>query len=526
FREHEEFHTYKATCVSEYLSDSGEEKFNIYAKSQCGKEMYACLWLIKRGINVMEYHLSPPTKEINWTACAGTGIKPESSGYWSTQGRNRGNPSLGDSIEICRQERDCCDAVADDLSAGKEVLEESPCPITGEYTGLIPDASGLCARLFSDCENPESMHYKVYNCYNASDVYEGWLICPALIRCKLVKAGGDFGNGFKGAGASCCVISRTGNRGNPSLGDSIEICRQERDCCDAVADDLSAGKEVLEESPCPITGEYTGLIPDASGLCARLFSDCENPESMHYKVYNCYNASDVYEGWLICPALIRCKLVKAGDRRYKCLGQWEENSVMYTYTERTDVPGHECFLGRIVNDQELFIQEAGVNCQRPTSSLHSVTHGMKLLKKASCYAKRPAVIAEGPPAIPAVPRHSWTPKYPQIVHTTPPPQLRNWQPTSVNCEVSVSKGQCSSVARKIFYWMEAPVPRRRGSGCVTARVCVEQRDVASRPHCVVIERRVDSPGFSGPGKYHVGEEFQGTDADWVPTGAASAVWVP
>jgi hypothetical protein len=56
------------------------------------------------------------------------------------------------------------------------------------------------------------------------------------------------------------------------------------------------GVDGLKESPCPITGEYTGLIPDASGLCARLFSDCENPESMHYKVYNCYNASDVYEG--------------------------------------------------------------------------------------------------------------------------------------------------------------------------------------------------------------------------------------
>jgi hypothetical protein len=35
FREREQFHTYKATCVSEYLTDSKDvEKFHVFARSQ------------------------------------------------------------------------------------------------------------------------------------------------------------------------------------------------------------------------------------------------------------------------------------------------------------------------------------------------------------------------------------------------------------------------------------------------------------------------------------------------------------
>ena len=35
------------------------------------------------------------------------------------------------------------------------------------------------------------------------------------------------------------------------------------------------------------------------------------------------------------------------DRSYQCLGQWEEEGLTYTYTQRTDIPGYECFVGQV-----------------------------------------------------------------------------------------------------------------------------------------------------------------------------------
>lgn len=54
--------------------------------------------------------------------------------------------------------------------------------------------------------------------------------------------------------------------------------------------------DIVKESPCPIAGEYTGMIPDAIGLCAKLYSDCNNPEIMFYTVSDCSDQPEVYEG--------------------------------------------------------------------------------------------------------------------------------------------------------------------------------------------------------------------------------------
>ena len=54
--------------------------------------------------------------------------------------------------------------------------------------------------------------------------------------------------------------------------------------------------EVENPTPYPIIGEYTGVIPDTDGLCAKLYSDCNNPEIMFYTIFNCFNRSEVYEG--------------------------------------------------------------------------------------------------------------------------------------------------------------------------------------------------------------------------------------
>ncbi|XP_037775418.1 uncharacterized protein LOC119572388 [Penaeus monodon] len=120
----------------------------------------------------------------------------------------------------------------------------------------------------------------------------------------------------------------------------------------------------FKQSPCPVAGEYTGVIPDATILCAKLYSDCNNPEIMFYTVFSCYNRSEVIE-----------------EREYRCLGQWSETTVTYTYTERRDQAGYECFAGVVVSDGEIYIMEAGVNCQR---GLEALSYGMKLVKQAPC----------------------------------------------------------------------------------------------------------------------------------------------
>ena len=46
-----------------------------------------------------------------------------------------------------------------------------------------------------------------------------------------------------------------------------------------------------------MAGEYEGVIPQTGGqLCAKLYSDCNNPDIMFYTVISCENASDIYEG--------------------------------------------------------------------------------------------------------------------------------------------------------------------------------------------------------------------------------------
>lgn len=127
---------------------------------------------------------------------------------------------------------------------------------------------------------------------------------------------------------------------------------------------------VFSEEACPISGEYTGVIPDAVGLCAKLYSDCRNPQRMFYSVSNCHNLSEVYE-----------------EREYRCLGKFTDRDLTYTYTERRDVLGYECFVGVIINDGELFIKEAGEHCQRDVEPLRL---GMKVTRQATCYTPRPS----------------------------------------------------------------------------------------------------------------------------------------
>ncbi|KAL7295565.1 hypothetical protein TKK_0011205 [Trichogramma kaykai] len=117
------------------------------------------------------------------------------------------------------------------------------------------------------------------------------------------------------------------------------------------------------ESPCPITGEYTGRITDVPGMCAELSSNCHTRQLMYYKVYDC-ESGELYE-----------------ERTYECLGQWLENGLTYSYTMRQDTQTNECFVGAIVNDEEIYIKEAGDFCAR---TIDPRTEGMRLYRKGLC----------------------------------------------------------------------------------------------------------------------------------------------
>ncbi|CAG0899163.1 unnamed protein product, partial [Cyprideis torosa] len=140
YRDGTTFHTYNTRCVAS-LSDTDGDKHLIFARSQCGDQFYSCIWSKKRGMNVMEFQLSVAHSDhFNASLCDSRNFVSRDN--WLTQGKS-------------------------------EVFEESPCPIAGLYSGFIPDATGLCARLSSDCDNPELMFYEVYNCNNDTDMYEG-----------------------------------------------------------------------------------------------------------------------------------------------------------------------------------------------------------------------------------------------------------------------------------------------------------------------------------------------------------------
>ncbi|XP_066258967.1 uncharacterized protein [Euwallacea similis] len=133
----------------------------------------------------------------------------------------------------------------------------------------------------------------------------------------------------------------------------------------------------MQNGLCPITGEYTGRIPDAPDLCAKLWSDCRAPELMYYQVSEC-STEEIYE-----------------EREYQCLGHWKESNVLYTYTERRDVAEgtYECFVGSIVSDKEINIKEAGEHCQR---NIDPMKYGMKLTKTKAIYTCANKSTTSGP----------------------------------------------------------------------------------------------------------------------------------
>jgi len=194
----------------------------------------------------------------------------------------------------------------------------------------------------------------------------------------------------------------------PSNGLSSQLCS---------AENFSPGQWITlgrlpseEPSRCPLNGEFTGVLPDAEGLCARSYADCNNPEVMFYTVFNCNNTTEVYE-----------------EREYLCYGQWieEETGLVYTYTERRDLPGKECFVGTMLDGDHYIITEAGQNCERGHQPRK---YGMTLKRVGHCNS--PTASAEEVPTTQVstlnfvkqhLPQRPVSPKFssiPLVSHTT------------------------------------------------------------------------------------------------------------
>lgn len=184
--------------------------------------------------------------------------------------------------------------------------------------------------------------------------------------------------------------------------------------------------ERVVESPCPITGQYTGMITDLSGMCAELSSNCNTREIMYFKVSDC-ESGELYE-----------------ERTYLCLGQWEEKGVMYTYTMRNDTATNECFVGLIVNDEEIYIKEAGDHCIR---NIDPKTQGMRLYKKGQCYGNSPSPAPTPMRPIPHNPKMKVT--------TTPRPRISGT--TQVPGNAVSSSALCKSTTSTIFMLLVAVI---------------------------------------------------------------------
>ncbi|XP_066938432.1 uncharacterized protein [Macrobrachium rosenbergii] len=207
------------------------------------------------------------------------------------------------------------------------------------------------------------------------------------------------------------------------------------------------GKSLLEEpTTCPIVGNYVGVLPDASGICAQLYSDCSNPQIMFYTVSDCSNFSAIYE-----------------QREYQCLGQWEEEGRIYALTYRRDIRTYECFVGIIRSNGVVFIKEAGTECSR---GVQPEVLGMKLHRKGdSCPQPSPTSQANKSP-----PKEDTRPR------TTQPPWLRTtrpWKPITaaltienqvVSCKVGMeckSAGKEESSPEKFSLFMKRQTDKRR-----------------------------------------------------------------
>lgn len=160
YRDHSSFKTYTMKCIQNHLpsidytnenrTHLNETRFIAFSRTQCGEEQYHCVWIVKRSLNVMEFQIGAKTvQHIDDNSRPSESICDNSyfdETRWLTQGQMD--------------------------NALATTTATAACPIDGEFEGLIPDAEGLCAKLWSECDRPDIMYYQVYAC-DYDEIFEG-----------------------------------------------------------------------------------------------------------------------------------------------------------------------------------------------------------------------------------------------------------------------------------------------------------------------------------------------------------------
>lgn len=158
YKDPSSFKTYRMKCLRHEMvpafspggETSGESKFLVFSRTQCGEELYQCVYIRKHGRNIRDFQIGSKTEQS---------VVNDGSEYSHEYSRICNEQYFDDSHWITQTRLD-------------HGLSVAPCPIDGEYEGLIPDADGLCAKLWSECHAPDIMFYQVSSCDN-NEVFEG-----------------------------------------------------------------------------------------------------------------------------------------------------------------------------------------------------------------------------------------------------------------------------------------------------------------------------------------------------------------
>lgn len=138
-----------------------------------GEEQYHCVAIHKRSTNVLEFQIG--SKTVHQSSLNDNGQTIESY--------------LGGLESICSDTYFKKSHYMTQVRLDS-AFEMSPCPIDGEFVGLIPDADDLCARLWSDCNRNDTMNYQVSICGH-DEIFDGMLsitsVFPNLYNNENVK---------------------------------------------------------------------------------------------------------------------------------------------------------------------------------------------------------------------------------------------------------------------------------------------------------------------------------------------------
>lgn len=143
-------------CLPKNLLSSYRVHFNGFKYLNydlTGEEQYHCVAVHKRSANVLEFQIG--NKIVHQSSLNGGSI----------------DSYLGGLESICSDEHFDKSHVMTQARLDS-TFELSPCPIDGEFVGLIPDAEDLCARLWSDCDANDTMNYQVSFCGH-DEIFDG-----------------------------------------------------------------------------------------------------------------------------------------------------------------------------------------------------------------------------------------------------------------------------------------------------------------------------------------------------------------